>query len=57
MDLTFTPEQDQFRARVRAFLEENVAQSGLGELPYFPTLPKIELNCRSEGRSGRRVGL
>ena len=30
MDLTFTPEQDEFRAKVRAFLDENVPQSGLG---------------------------
>jgi len=29
MDLTFTTEQEQFRARVRAFLEENLPNSGL----------------------------
>ncbi len=29
MDLTFTPEQDEFRAKVRAFLEEHVPKSGL----------------------------
>jgi alkylation response protein AidB-like acyl-CoA dehydrogenase len=29
MDLTYTPEQEEFRAKVRAFLEENVPRSGL----------------------------
>ncbi len=29
MDLTFTPEQEAYRAKVRAFLEENVPKSGL----------------------------
>ena len=31
MDLNFTPEEDEFRLKVRRFLEENVPKSGLGD--------------------------
>ena len=31
MDLNFTPEEEEFRLRVRRFLEENVPKSGLGD--------------------------
>ena len=31
MDLNFTPEEEEFRLKVRRFLEENVPRSGLGD--------------------------
>src|SRR5499425_2049374 len=31
MDLNFTPEEDEFRLKVRRFLEENIPKSGLGD--------------------------
>jgi alkylation response protein AidB-like acyl-CoA dehydrogenase len=31
MDLNFTPEEDEFRIKVRRFLEENIPKSGLGD--------------------------
>src|SRR5262244_1869210 len=31
MDLNFTSEEDEFRLKVRGFLEENIPRSGLGD--------------------------
>ena len=32
MDLSYTPEEEAFRQRVRSFLEENVPEKSLGEM-------------------------